>query len=103
MEEKKKTEATYEKKLSELGAKIDSLAVKIEKKKGDIETEYHTQMTDLKTKYDETNMKLKELKGSSKEALKDVTAGLDKAFDALSESFQNAATKFRDKEKDKKE
>ena len=98
MEEKKAYQKTMEKKMAELGAKIDKLQGKAEKAGGDAKTELNQQIKALKEKRETAKKKMAELNSSKTEAWKTLKSGVQSAWDELGSAVDKATSKF-DKKK----
>ncbi len=97
LEDRKEYEGNMEKKLADLGCKIDEMACKAE----DLKDKASVKLEELKKKREEASCKFDELKKQGKEAWKDFKAHLDTAMEDLShavgemkEGCSDAKSKF---------
>lgn len=98
MEEKKAYQKTMEKKLADLGSKIDKLQKKADKAGGDAKAELDQQIKALKEKREAAKKKMAELNSAKDEAWKTLKSGMQSAWDELSSAVDKATSKF-DKKK----
>jgi hypothetical protein len=92
--EREKLERNLEEGLSELDAKMDRLAVRINEASGDAKARLQQEWDELKPQRDQARQRLDELKKSSAEAWRDLKAGAQSAFSELRESVNQASERF---------
>lgn len=80
IEDRKEYEGNMERKLADIGSKIDEMAVKAEELKEQAANKFE----DLKKKRDEAAVKFEELKKQSSEAWKEFKGHMDTALEDLS-------------------
>ncbi len=80
IEDRKEYEGNMEKKLADLGSKIDEMAVKAE----DFKEKAAEKFEELKKKREDASCKFSELKSQSQEAWKEFKTHLDSAMEDLS-------------------
>lgn len=83
--------------LKEWGIQINILKAKAEKSKAEAKIMYLKQIRELRTKQEAARKRLQKLKGSGDEAWEEVKSGLDKVLADLKDSFNRAASKFKEK------
>ncbi len=81
--------------LKGLDQKIADIRARAESSAAGAKSETRETLQDLEEKKTRVQLKLEELKTSSKNAVKDVTAGLETAVDDLERSYKDAATRFK--------
>ena len=82
-------------KLDVWNAEIDTLTAKAGAAEAGARTEYHKQIEALRSKRDEARDKLKTLESASEGAWQDLKAGVELAWDAVSEAVSSAASRFK--------
>lgn len=81
--------------LDQWDAKIQEAEAKAKEATADSKLAYQEQVEDMRQKRDEAREKLKELQSASEGAWGDFRAGVEKAWNQLEESFENATRRFR--------
>lgn len=93
------TKAEYEKKLQDQLDKwnddLDELKVKADKAEIEFKAKYQEQIIELRKRQEDLKVKLDEFRDSSEDAWEDVKAGLDIAWEGLSEAFKSAAKRYK--------
>ncbi len=91
-------QASMQKKLDELDAKINALQTRTDtaskEVKEDAKREYEEAIATLKQKRQAMSAKFAEIKNASGDAWKDIAAGTDAAWDDLSAAFSSAMSRF---------
>ena len=82
-------------KIDEWNADIDRLKAKADQVEADSKIEYQKQIQALKNKRDEIEKKISEISRSGENAWKDLKAGVDLAWDAMSEAIKSATSRFK--------
>ena len=82
-------------KIDEWNADIDKLTAKASQVEAESKIEYQKQIETLKNKRDEIEKKATEISRSGEEALDDLKAGIDLAWEAMSEAIKSATSRFK--------
>ena len=82
-------------KIDEWNADIDKLTAKASQVEAESKIEYQKQIETLKNKRDEIEKKATEISRSGEEALDDLKAGIDLAWEAMSEAIKSATSRFQ--------
>jgi uncharacterized coiled-coil DUF342 family protein len=82
-------------KIDEWNADIDKLKAKADQVEADSKIEYQKQMQALKSKRDEVEKKVSEISRSGENAWEDLKAGVDLAWEAMSEAIKSATSRFK--------
>lgn len=82
-------------KIDEWNADIDKLKAKADQVEADSKIEYQKQMQALKSKRDEIEKKVSEISRSGENAWEDLKAGVDLAWEAMSEAIKSATSRFK--------
>ena len=80
--------------LDQWNAEIDKLEAKARETSADGEIAYHETLQDLRTKRDTLEEKLQQTRESGDAAWSDVKAGVDAAWNSLSDAIQKAQSRF---------
>ena len=86
---------TLHAKIDQWDAEIDKLSAKAAMVEAESKEEYYKQIADLKTKRSQIKEKLDKLQHSGEEAWQDLKAGLDLAFETMSEALKSATSRFK--------
>ena len=88
----------YEKKLQarldEWSAEIDKLKAKADKKEANAQLDYHKKIEELESMRDAAKGKLVELKEARDDAVEDIKAGIESAWDSLGSALKSATSRF---------
>lgn len=76
-------------------AEIARLQAKSDEAEADAKIEYQKQLEDLRGQRDEAEAQLKEMQATSEDAWNDLEKGFAKAWDAISDSFEKAASRYQ--------
>jgi hypothetical protein len=76
-------------------AKLAEFQARAKVASADTRISYNQQMSELEQRFDDTKIRLKELGEASDGAWENLKDGVEAAWDSLSTSVQNAATKFK--------
>lgn len=95
MSTKQAYEQKLQSKLDEWSAQMDVLKAKADGVEAEARIEYEKQIEDLKVRKAQASEKLAELKDASEDAWEDLKAGLDMAWDSLSDAFESAMSRFK--------
>jgi uncharacterized coiled-coil DUF342 family protein len=82
-------------KIDEWNTDIDKLKAKADQVEADSKIEYQKQMQALKSKRDEIEKKVSEISRSGENAWEDLKAGVDLAWEAMSEAIKSATSRFK--------
>ena len=82
-------------KLEEWNADIDALTAKGSEVSADLKSEYAEQIDALKTKQATARRKIEEMQKSGESAWEDLKAGLELAWNAVSEAVDSAKSRFK--------
>lgn len=82
-------------KIDEWNSDIEKLAAKAQQAEADARIEYQEQIAALKRQRRDVENKLADLKQSGEGAWEDLRAGLDLAFDSMSEAVKSAMSRFK--------
>jgi uncharacterized protein YlxW (UPF0749 family) len=89
----------YQKKLQaqldEWNAEIEQLKAKADKAEAESQLEYYKKIEELRTLQDDARTRLSELEQAGDEAWQDLKAGLDNAWDSLSNAMRSAKERFK--------
>ena len=94
IEEKDIYREKLEAQVKELKAEIDKLNAKIEKMEADTKIGYRKERNALQEQLDEAQKRIKEIKTAGTEAWDEIRRGTEKALDEMSQSLENARSKF---------
>jgi multidrug resistance efflux pump len=86
---------TMHAKLDQWNAEIDALSARAEQAEADARAEYHKQLEILRSKRDQARGKLGEVESASEGAWQDLKAGVELAWESVSEAVRSAAARFR--------
>ena len=81
--------------LDEWNAEIDRLSAKAAASQADAKLEYDKQIEALKKQRDEAGQRLNELQSVSEDAWEDMRAGVDAAWDKMTDALDTAASRFK--------
>lgn len=81
--------------LDEVQAKIDVLKAKAERAKAEQKVKYHAEIDKLREKHQHVRKKLHELRSASEGAWAEIKAGVDFAWEDLSDAVHRATRKFK--------
>lgn len=81
--------------LDQWNADIDALKAKADSAEADARAEYHKQLETLRTRRDDARSKLHELEAAGENAWEDLKAGVEMAWDAVSEAVRSATSRFK--------
>ena len=81
--------------LDHWNADIDALTAKANKAEANARDEYHKQIDALRSKRDEARSKLDALESAGESAWQDLKAGVELAWDAVSEAVHSATSRFK--------
>jgi len=95
MKSKEEFLKTLHAKIDQWDAEIEKLSAKAAMVEAESKEEYYKQIADLKTKRSQIKEKLDEVQHSGEEAWEDVKAGLDLAFESMSEALKSASSRFK--------
>ena len=82
-------------KLDHWNADIDALTAKANDAEASARDEYHKQIETLRSKRDEARSKLSALETAGEGAWQDLKAGVELAWDAVSEAVHSATSRFK--------
>jgi uncharacterized coiled-coil DUF342 family protein len=82
-------------KIDEWNADIDKLTAKASQVEAESKIEYQKQIGTLKNKRDELEKKVSEISRSGEDAWQDLKAGIDLAWEAMSEAIKSATSRFK--------
>jgi uncharacterized coiled-coil DUF342 family protein len=82
-------------KLDQWNAEIDALAAKADAAEAGARAEYHKQIETLRSKRDHARSKLGELESASEGAWHDLKAGVELAWESVSEAVRSATARFK--------
>jgi uncharacterized coiled-coil DUF342 family protein len=82
-------------KLDQWNAEIDALTAKADQAGAEARTEYHKQLDALRGKRDHARSKLNELESASEGAWQDLRAGVELAWESVSEAVRSATSRFK--------
>lgn len=82
-------------KLDHWNAEIDALVAKADQAKAETRGEYHKQIEALRNKRDQAKGKMDELQHAGEGAWEDMKAGVEMAWDAVSEALSSARSRFK--------
>lgn len=95
MKSKEEFIKTMHTKIDQWDAEIDKLSAKAAMVEAESKEEYYKQIADLKTKRSQIKEKLDKLQHSGEEAWQDLKAGLDLAFETMSDALKSASSRFK--------
>jgi uncharacterized coiled-coil DUF342 family protein len=81
--------------LDQLSAEIAKLKAKSDKAKADVQLVYYKQIEELRTLQDDANRKLIKLKDASDDTWEEITAGIDNAWDTISNKIKSIITRIK--------
>ena len=81
--------------LDHWNADIDALTAKADVAESSARAEYHKQIEALRSKRDEARSKLTALETAGEGAWEDLKAGVELAWDAVSEALHSASARFK--------
>lgn len=81
--------------LDQWNADIDALKAKADRAEAGARAEYHKQLDALRSKRDDARSKLHELESAGENAWEDLKAGVELAWDSVSEAVRSAASRFK--------
>jgi chromosome segregation ATPase len=81
--------------LDQWNAEIEKLQAKADEAEADAKIEYEKQINELRAQRDKGEAKVKELQEASNGAWADMKAGFDRAWDSVSNAFENAKSRFK--------
>jgi len=82
-------------KLDQWNAEIDALTAKADAAKAEARAEYHKQLETLRGKRDQASSKLNELESAGEGAWQDLKAGVELAWESVSEAVRSATSRFK--------
>ncbi|MBU1264211.1 MAG: hypothetical protein KJ946_06285 [Gammaproteobacteria bacterium] len=82
-------------KLDQWNAEIDVLSAKADAAEASARGEYHKQLETLRSKRDHARGKLNELESASEGAWHDLKAGVELAWESVSEAVRSATARFK--------
>ena len=82
-------------KLDHWNADIDALSARAAAAEADARVEYQKQIEALRSKRDDARAKLRLLEDASENAWEDMKAGVELAWDVVSESVRSATARFK--------
>lgn len=82
-------------KIDQWDAEVEKLSAKVAVVEEESKTEYYKQIAELKNKRSQIKEKLDTLKSAGEEAWEDLQAGLDLAFETMSEALKSASSRFK--------
>lgn len=82
-------------KIDEWNADINRLKAKADQVEADSKIEYEKQIQALKSKRDEIEKKVSEISRAGENAWEDLKAGVDLAWEAMSEAIKSATSRFK--------
>jgi predicted nucleic acid-binding Zn-ribbon protein len=82
-------------KLDQWNADIDALSAKAEHAEASARAEYHKQLEALRSKRDHARGKLSEVESASEGAWQDLKAGVELAWESVSEAVRSATARFK--------
>jgi len=82
-------------KLDQWNAEIDTLKAKADSAEAEARAEYHKQLETLRSKRDDARHKLNELESSGENAWEDLKAGVELAWESVSEAVRSATSRFK--------
>jgi predicted nucleic acid-binding Zn-ribbon protein len=80
--------------MKELKAEIDRLSAKIERMEADGKLKYRKERSALQEQLDKSQRRIKEIKTAGTEAWDEIRQGTEKALEEISQSLENARSKF---------
>ena len=81
--------------LDQLSNEIDVLATKVDHVEEKVRAEYHQQIGVLRSKQDEVRNRISALQQTSESAWEDMKAGVELAWDAVSQAIDSAKSRFK--------
>ena len=82
-------------KLDQWNAEIDALSAKADQAEAGARAEYHKQLEALRSKRDHARSKLREVESASESAWQDLKAGVELAWESVSEAIRSATARFK--------
>ncbi|MGF1496699.1 MAG: hypothetical protein ACFB8W_07720 [Elainellaceae cyanobacterium] len=95
MDRKDLYQGEMERKMAELGAKMDEMQAKAELATADKRAEMNRHLEEINARRTDAQKRLDEIKASSDSAFETVQAGFQAAWEDLSQSFAEASKKFQ--------
>jgi multidrug resistance efflux pump len=86
---------TMHARLDQWNAEIDALTAKADAAEANARAEYHKQLEALRGKRDHARSKLNEVESSSEGAWQDLKAGVELAWESVSEAVRSATARFK--------
>ena len=86
---------TMHAKLDQWNAEIDVLSAKADQAEASARAEYHKQLEALRSKRDAARSKLGELESAGESAWQDLKAGVELAWESVSEAVRSATSRFK--------
>lgn len=81
--------------LDQWNAEIDALTAKADAAEANARAEYHKQLEALRGKRDHARSKLNEVESASEGAWQDLKAGVELAWESVSEAVRSATARFK--------
>jgi len=94
MMNREQTVETFKRKLDEWNSEMDALEKKAETFEDERRKEAKQTLDELHKQWDDAKGALQELKSASDDAFDDVRSGTQKAWDAMTQSFDRAAQRY---------
>jgi hypothetical protein len=94
IEEKDLYQQKLEAQINELKAEIDKLNAKLENMEADTKLEYQKERNNLQQQLDKAQERVERLTTSGTEAWEEIRQGTERAVKELSQSLENARSKF---------
>jgi hypothetical protein len=82
-------------KLDQWNAEIDALSAKADQTEASARAEFHKQLEVLRSKGDQARGKLGEVESASEGAWQDLKAGVELAWESVSEAVRSATARFK--------
>ncbi|MCA9483591.1 MAG: coiled coil domain-containing protein [Nitrospina sp.] len=92
---KEEYQRKLEAKIDEWSAELEVLKAKANSAQADARIKYQQELQELNSRLNELRQKRDRLKTSGEDAWEDIKAGVDKAWDSLSEGLKSAASRFK--------
>ncbi len=94
MDRKEAYQQKIEAQLKEIKAEIDKIRAKAEEASAEAKIAHYKRIEELLSKHQVVSEKLTELKEAGSDSWEDVKAGLELAWDSLSEAVKSAGSRF---------